>query len=207
MLNSRKILLKFVTTLYLFALLVSAAGCSTDNSAESSEQIMLFDNRVSFVPPDGFKLMKEEQLKKKLPEYNPPRHIFANQSQSAFVLIFVNEEIEFEPGYLVEKKGFDERNNIKVPGSITSEIIKMNGRQWFHFEWEISTPDDTLVAPVPRETDAAPEIWDEKTVRSRAYTTVFDRKLLSFVFQAKVKEYPQVKDIFSKSIRSIRVRD
>lgn len=192
---------------WLLALILFTAGCSTANPAETDRRISLFDGRVSFIPPDGFKPVKQEQLKMKLAENDPPKHIFANESQSAVVMIYAGDH-DLEPHQLIEIKRFVEGMHRNYSGWITSEIIEMNGRQWFHFDSEdpvIDGPLATLVAPT--EDGAEPEVLEEKRKRHRAYTTVFNGKNLGFAFESEIDEYPQFKDAFNKSIQTIQVRD
>ena len=107
---------------------------------------------------------------------------------------------------LEEVKQFVERTHRNYSSWKTSEIVEMNGRKWFHFEWEKPKPSDLeLLVPFPE--DGKPtETPDATQHHYQEYTTSFRDKLLRFVFEADVKEYPQLKDTFLKSIQTIQIK-
>jgi len=215
--NSTKIKVVF----YLFLLICLTGNCSVNkelntnaalsasntNTSKTDKRVLLLDGQISFVPPDGFKAIQIGQLKRKGAENDSPKNIFSNESQSAYIKIYFGE-VDLEPNQLKDTKEFVEKTHQKFSKWITSEIIEMNSRQWFHFEWETPSENADLVAPAPIEEDSKPETKDEKKpVHYREYTTSLNKKNLRFVFESDAKEYPQIKDTFNKSIQTIQVKE
>ncbi len=214
---------KATVSIYLFLLILFAGSCSATNELNSNnaiasantnkndKQISLFDGRVSFTPPDGFKSIQPEKLKRKGADNDSPKNIYTNESQSASIKIYFGD-IDLEADQLTATKEFVEKTHQKFSKWITSEIIEMNGRQWFHFEWETPAKDTTLVELVAPEEDTSDgntksEVNEEKPIHYREYTTSLNKKNLRFVFETDAKQYPQIKDAFDKSIRTIQVKD
>lgn len=217
MLNCRKIIFKLVISICLCALVSLAAGCSTVNSANSANstqtdaRVSLVNNQVSFVPPAGFQPLAKEQYQRNLPENAQPLKIFGNETGSAFVRIHIVEDFDFETVQLVDIQTFDQNLHKQLSGWLTSEITEIKGRKWFHFE-TVSQPvdDSTLVAPVPDPAETAsptPEVKDKRPFRYREYSTIFNKKLLRFVFESEAETYSQIKDAFNKSIQTIEVKE
>lgn len=225
MLINRKItkIIKAAVPVYLYLLIFFAGSCSTakapntnaglsantqnSNAQKSDKRISLFDDRVSFIPPDGFKPLPAAQVKRKMADNESRDNIFSNESQTAYIKINFGEVL-LKPSMLPEVKKFVEGMHRNYSGWITSEIIEISGRQWFHFEWEKPAADGTLVAP-PVAPDGAEEseIVDEKPVRYREYTTSLNEQKLSIIFESDAPEYQQIKEAFNKSIQTIQIKD
>lgn len=209
---------KASVSIYIFLLILFAGSCSATkelntnnalasaNTNKNDKQISLFDGRVTFTPPDGFKSIQPDKLKRKSAENDSPKNIYTNESQSASIKIYFGD-VELEANQLKETKEFVEKTHQKFSKWITSEIIEMNSRQWFHFEWETPAKDTTLVAPLSPEDEKNEEVKEEKPVHYREYTTSLNKKNLRFVFESDAKDYPQIKDAFDKSIRTIQAKD
>jgi len=210
-------------SIYLFLLILFAGSCSATkelntnnalasaNTNKTDKQISLFEGRVTFTPPDGFKSVQPDKLKRKSAENDSPKNIYTNENQSAAIKIYFGD-VDLEPRQLKDTKEFVEKTHQKYSKWITSEIIEMNGRQWFHFEWETPAKDNTLVELVAPEEDkpagnTKSEVKDEKPNYYREYTTSLNKKNLRFVFESDTKEYPQIKEAFNKSIKTIQVKD
>lgn len=188
----------------------SSSQTAIKTNAESSNtpdnRISLFDDQVSFVPPADFKILTIDQLNKKLPENDFPKHIFSNSDQTGLVLVYFGD-LELKTEDLPEVKKFVEGTHRNYSGWIKSEIMEMNGNQWFYFEWEEpSKGDSELVAPLLPEGETPTPIPDKSLSHYREYTTSLNNKLLRFVFQADVKKFPQLKDAFTESIRTIKTK-
>lgn len=210
--NSAKITIAFYLFLLIFltgscssSAALSASNNSNSNTQKTDKRISLFDNRVSFVPPDGFKPVKIEEVKKKLADNDAPKNIFANENQSAYITIYFGD-FDLEDNQLNDTKKFVEGTHRNFSSWKTSEIIELNGKQWFHFEWEKPAADKNLVAPVAPDEEKKPEV-EEKPIYYREYTTSLNKKNLRFVFEAATKDYPQIKEAFNKSIQTIQVKE
>lgn len=233
MFSERKItnIAKITISGYLFLLTLLTGSCSSSeepnpnaklpsntnnsNTKKVDQQISLFDGRFSFVLPDGFKLLPVAEIKREMADNAPRNNIFSNANQTAYIKIDFGE-VPLEPDQLPEVKNFVERLHKNYSSWINSEIIDLNGRQWFYFEWEKLPVPNTLVAPVPFEEDDEnsnvnkknkAEVEDEKPVYYREYTTSLSNQKLSIVFEVDSGEYPQLKEAFNKSIQTIQIKD
>jgi hypothetical protein len=212
--------IKLVAVIYLllpvlFTVRPAPKGINNDASptaveqSSSQERISFFEGGVSFIPPVGFKPVTKEQLKRKLAVNANPLLIYANADQTGSITVECDEGMNFKPEHLIEIKKFTERLHRDYSGWITSEIVEMNERQWFHFEWkkpEMSELDKLVVPPLPKGEDT-PQPQDETPAHYHGYSTIYKGKLLSFNFDAHVKHYPQLRDDYIKSIKSVRIKD
>lgn len=179
------------------------------NAAKMDEQVSLLDGRISFVPPAGFKTSTKAQLNRKLPDNSNPLLILANADQTADITVNYDDDLALRSNQLPEVKKFTE-GTFRAAGMqwLKSEIVEMNGRQWFHFEWESRVSElSNLVAPPEPGSNKTPETKEEKPAHYHEYSTVYDGKILSFAYVAQVKEHPQLKDDFMKSVQTIRLKE
>ena len=223
MLIDRKItkIIKTAAPVYLCLLIFFAGSCSTakapntntelsantqnSNTQKSEQRTSLFDGRFSFVLPDGFKLLPPAQIKRKMADNASRDNIFSNESQTAYIRISFGEP-PLKPEDLPEVKRFAEGMQRNLFPWITSEIIEMNGRKWFYFEWE-KPGDDGSKLQVPRADGTIPESVPEKPVHYREYRTSLNEQMLQIIFEADAGEYQQIKEAFNKSIQTIQIKD
>jgi len=112
---------------------------------------------------------------------------------------------------LARIKGFVERTQGRYFPWITSEIVTVNGKQWFHYEWQKALSDELegLVAPPPPDDEVQPESTpDNRPFRYNEWSTLFDRKLLQFVFQCQGldKDCEPSLSPFRESVNSIEAK-
>ncbi|MFL6373390.1 MAG: hypothetical protein ACJ73D_01865, partial [Pyrinomonadaceae bacterium] len=126
-----------------------------------------------------------------------------------YVLVTYNDDLELAPADLARVKGLTERTQHDLLPWITSEIVEMNGRQWWNFETEDPVPSElgSLVVPdEPGKAKAAPTPKQERMHRN-AYSTIFKNKLLAFTFESSIANSQRLKDSFGKSIQSIQIKN
>lgn len=169
------------------------------------KRISLFYNRVSFVPPAGLKQLASKQVTAKFSNDEGIRYVFANGSGKGKVLIYV-ADIDMKPEQLSEVKGFVERMHRDYSGWVASEMVTINGRQWFHFEWKKPVLDDLALLAPPANHGEPAEVRDNRPLYYNEFTTSFNGKPLRFVFESLVNEYPQVKEAFMKSAQTIHIK-
>ena len=239
MFNERKIknVVKAAIPVYLCLLMFLTGSCSTapasnpnaalssnnnnSNAGKAEQRVSLFDNRVSFALPAGFKHLPAAEIKRELPDNAARDNIYSNADQTAYISSNLDRDMPFETAQLSEMKGFVERLHKNYSGWKTSEIIELNGRQWFHFEYEkpVASELGKLVAPV--ETDEPdpnsnvnavkekkkPEVKNDKPIYFRSYTTSLSGQMFTITFEADADKYPQVKEAFNETIKTIRLKD
>lgn len=185
----------------------AANTIAAENPNTPDSRVSLIDDQVSFVPPADFKVLTADRLNKKLPDNDFPKHIFSNSDQTGLVFVYF-DDVDLKPEDLPEVKKFVEGNHRNYSNWITSEITEMNGNKWFHFEWEEpSMGDSALVAPVPPDGETPVPLPDRSLSHYREYATSLNNKLLRFVFQADVKKFSQLKDVFTESIKTIKIKN
>jgi hypothetical protein len=208
------------TSIYIFTLLSFVMACTSAEGADNNtmtipakaikqdERISFYDNQVSFIPPAGFKSLTRKQLKRNLPDNANPVLILANSDQTGSITIGLDDTMRFHPQHLAEIKKFTEGIHRNYSGWITSELVEMNGREWYHFEYVTPEMDELAKLVAPPEKGAKPQKTpDDTPYHYHMYSTVFEGKLLSFGFNAHVQHYSQLKDGYLKSIKSIRIKD
>jgi hypothetical protein len=196
-----------------FAAACASTGNSNNASAAADDlhdgRVTLFDPALSFVPPVGFKSLDVSELKISLPENEDPRNIFADDDQTGYVIVTYQDDLDVAPADLVRVKGFTERTQRGLADWITSELVEMNGRQWWHFETEdpVISKLETLVPPAGSGKAKASPAPKEERMHRNAYSTVFKIKLLAFTFESSVDNYQRLNDSFNQSIQSIQIKD
>lgn len=212
--------IKLVAGIYLLLLVLFVTVCSASKGISNNvspaaieqdslqERISLYEGEMSFIPPAGFKPLTREELKRELPENAKLLLILANADQTGSITVEYDDGMDFQPEQLIEIKRFTEGIHRNYSGWITSEIVEMNGRQWFHFEYETPEMDDLakLVAP-PEEGEKPQKTPDDTPYHLHTYSTVFKGKLVSFGFVSHARHYSQLKEDYYKSIKSIHVKD
>lgn len=213
------LLAKFTAIVCLFTLVSYVTACSPAEEADknavapanlthSDKRVSLFEDKVSFIPPAKFAVLKTGKLKKKLAENDSPQYIFANPKQTGLVLVYYNEAIELKPEKLEEVKRFVEGIHRNYSNWLTSQIVEANGRKWFQFEWETPKKSELeLLAPEPEDNKSKMKTQDEKQIHYYEYTTSFDNKLLRFVFEADADEYSKLKAGLMKSAQTIQIKN
>jgi hypothetical protein len=213
---------KITALICLFALISFVMACASAgssnlntvstpaNSVNPDDRLSIFDGDVSFIPPSGFKLLTKDQLKRDLPDKANLVLIIANADQTGSITVGYDDGMNFQPEQLAEIKKLTEGTfRASKAEWITSEIVEINGKQWFHFEWEKADTDDLskLVAPELSEGEKTLKTRDEAPIRFHEYSTIFKGKLLGFAFDAHVNQYTQLKDGYIKSINTIQIKD
>lgn len=180
----------------------AAPNINSNNSSNSSNtnvaftedhadgRVPLGDGRVSFIPPANLKPLTKDQIaSSKYSKTDPPRHVFANDSQTVSVAVsFLSMELTPEQ-FSEYKESMERLLSRAIPDVqwVAREFVVINGRKWVHLEVASDDPDADL--------------------HNHQYTTSFDRRALVFGFNSTVKEYPQVKDAFLRSAQTIQVKD
>ena len=167
--------------------------------------VSLFEGRVTFEPPPGLVQLTPRQMKRVVGSQADLRFAFSNKGGTEQVLVYVPDVYAGEDE-LATIKGFVERLHKDYSGWITSELITMNERKWFHFEWQKPPESElsSLVAPAGIKERAKPVKTEARFFDE--YTTYFANHPLRFVFQSTSDGGSQVKDAFAKSSATISVR-
>src|SRR6266496_1877793 len=159
-------------------------------TGQADGRVPLGDGRVSFVPPANLKPLTKDQIaSSKYSKTDPPRHVFANDSQTVSVAItFLSMDLAPEQ-FSDYKESMERLLSRAIPDVqwVAREFVVINGRKWVHLEVASEAPDADL--------------------HNHQYTTSFDGRALVFGFNSTVEEYPQVKDAFLRSAQTIRVKD
>ena len=168
---------------------VTLVLCFIAQPAVANERVRLGDGRVSFIPPAGFRQLTKEEIARKYFRGNPPQYVFANETLTTTVAVtFSNAKVSPEqlPEY---KQAMEAMLPRLIPGLqwLTREVVELSGRKWFHLEMTSHAVD----------TD----------IHNHLYSTSFDGKALTFGFNSTVKEYPKMKEVLGKSVRSIKLSD
>jgi hypothetical protein len=162
----------------------------SSTTLQTDGPVPLGDGRVSFIPPANLKPLTKDQIaSSKYSRTDPPRHVFANDSQTVSVAItFLSMDLVPEQ-FSEYKESMERMLSRAIPDVqwLAREIVVINGRKWVHLEVASEAPDADL--------------------HNHQYTTSFDGHALVFGFNSTVKEYPQVKDAFLSSARTIQVKD
>ena len=217
--KSANCFIKLVIAICFLGQILIAAACDSktvnsntasvpQNTVKPDERTSLLDGRVSFIPPTGFKTVTKEQLKAKLAENSKLLLIMDNVNQTGYITVNYDNDLKLNSNQLADIKTFTEGTyRAATMEWVKSEIVEMNGRQWFHFEWESEVSElSTLVAPEP-ESNKTPEIQKEYPSHYDEYSTIFNSKLLSFAFVSQVKEFTELNNEYMKSIQSIRIKE
>ena len=203
----------------IFVQLWLAAGCSSTGGPKNAlpaadndkhdGRVTLFDPALSFIPPAGFKPIDANELKISLADNEEPRNIFADADQTGWVIVTYQDDLDVEPADLVKAKAFTERTQRGLADWITSEMVEMNGRQWWHFETEdpVLSKSETLVPPPGAGKAKASPAPQEERMHRNAYSTIFKIKLLAFTFQSSVDNYKGLKDSFTQSLQSVQIKE
>ena len=193
----------------LVAAVILTAACNSATAPSSDTAVNLFDGRVTFVPPPGLKQISPVEAEPGIEKSSLAKYAFANDDRSAYVLVGMDEDMPLGLDQLEDVKRFTEGLHKRYSKWKTSEIIKMNGRQWFNFEWITPPPDplETLVAPPLPEDESTPTPRDERPFHYNSYSTSFDNKLLSFNYKALPEQYTAHQESFVKSANSINIRN
>src|SRR5687768_9896455 len=73
----------------LLALVSCTPGPKNNQSllpeGSETDRVSFADGRVSFAPPTDFRPLTQEQIERKFPRGNAPKHVFANETQSVSV--------------------------------------------------------------------------------------------------------------------------
>jgi hypothetical protein len=173
-------------------------------SRSHAAPVSLFEGRVKFEPPTGVAQLTPRQMKSKFPGSADLRYAFENKGGTEQILVYVLD-VPAGEDELPAIKGFVERTQKDYSGWITSELITMNERKWFHFEWQ-KPPEEstTLVAPAGMEKPKAKPAKIEARYFDE-YTTSFGNHPLRFAFQSTRGDDAKIKDSFTKSAATIRV--
>ena len=215
-----KLSIQLIASVYLCTLLSFVMACTSAGRADKNtmtvsaqainqdKQISFFDNQVSFIPPAGFKTLNKKQLKRDSPDNANPGLILSNADQTGSITFEIDDGMQFQPTQLAEVKKFTEGIHRNYSGWITSEVVEINGKQWYHFEYVTPETDELakLVAP-PEKGEKPQRTPDDTSYHYHTYSTVFNGKLLSFGFDARVEHYSRLKDDYIKSIKSIQIKD
>jgi hypothetical protein len=165
----------------------SAAASPADSGSNASERVSFANGKVSFVPPAGFRPMTQEQIDKKFPPGNAPKHVFANERQSVSVGITFSPA-KVSPDQLPEiKAAFEQMLPKMVPGLKwqNQELVEINGTKWARFKF-ISRAIDT-------------------NIQNDMYVTSFRGRALIFGFNSIVSQYDEVQASFAESRNSIKI--
>ena len=182
-------------------------ACSQQNTEPA---FSLFDNKVSFVPPPGLRQLTKEEIARRFSAVQPPpQYVFAQDNDVLAVKIYLQETPE--DADLARIKGFVERTQGKYFPWITSEIVTVNGKQWFHYEWQKALSDELegLIAPPPIDEVQPEPTPDDRPFRYNEWSTLFEGRLLQFVFQCQGldKDCEPSLAPFLKSANSIAVKN
>ncbi len=207
-------MLKFYIFVMMLVVFLPSGCTQTGNeniatqAVDSKDKVSLFDNRVTFVPPPGLKQLGADAIKAKFPTEEFLRYAFAADAGNGEVLVYLMSDAALAPDELPKVQRFAEGTHRDYSGWLTSEIVNMNGRDWFHFEWKnpVMSELDKLVPPPPAEGEPTPVPTDDRLFHYNEYTTSFDGKHLRFVFKSLENEYPKLKDVFAKSASSLEAR-
>lgn len=197
----------------VLVLLLSIVSCSrvtsdpTTNAVADSRTKVLFDGNVTFSLPDGLEPVALSVVRPGVePNEGDQTHAFANSGNTVQVIVNLSN-IPAKPGDLDEVKRFVEGTHKGYSGWEISEITEINGRRWFHFEWQKPLPTD-LVEPPPLDDGAPTPIpMDKRPFHYSEYSTSAGGKLLQFSFSALPEEYPKTKESFSAAMRSINIKN
>jgi hypothetical protein len=199
----------FIALFLLTAMFLTAACNSATAPPPSGTAVSLFDGRVSFDPPPGLKQISIEAAEPGI-EINPEdqQFAFANDDKSVILVVRL-AELPVAPEQLEGLKKVTEGTHRDYSGWKTSEIVTMNGRQWFNFEWVTPPPNELelLVAPPPVDGEPTPVPRDERAFHYHSYSTSFNNKLLSFNYKALPERYKAHKEDLIRSANSINIKN
>ena len=158
-------------SLCVWALLLSFVSCSETKSDQANIPVadtrtkVLFDGNVSFSLPDGLEPVALSVVRpgQELKEGDQAQ-AYANSGNTVQVIVDLTN-IPVKPEDLDEVKQFSERMQKSYSQWEISEITEINGRRWFHFEWQTPPPNElsSLVAPPPLDKDAPTPVPTDKT--------------------------------------------
>jgi hypothetical protein len=138
----------------VLALLLSIASCSQvksdppANTVADARTKVLYDGNVTFSLPDGLEPVALSVVRSGVePNEGDQTHAFANSGNTLQVIVNLSN-VPAKPEDLDEVQHFVEGLHKSYSQWEISEITEINGRRWFHFEWQKPPPVD-LVEPPP----------------------------------------------------------
>ena len=196
----------------VLALLLSIASCSQVKSDPATNNVdartkVLYDGNVTFSLPDGLEPVALSVVRPGVePNEGDQTHAFANSGNTVQVIVNLSN-VPAKPEDLDEVKHFVEGLHKSYSQWEISEITEINGRRWFHFEWQKPPPVD-LVEPPPLDDGApTPVPTDKRPFHYSEYSTSAGGKLLQFSFCALPEEYQKNKESFAAAVRSIKIKN
>ena len=136
--------------------------------ASAQDRVSMAGGKVSFVPPDGLRVMTEAEIKIKYPRGNAPQYVYSNEQMNVSIAITLSPQPVTLEGLPQLKAAMEQALPRLIPGLnwVNREIVEINGRPWVHFEMTSFAID----------TD----------IHNEMYMTAFDGKMLGFNFNSTV---------------------
>ena len=180
-------------TLALAIALLAVAAAAQQPAPQATPPVRLAGDRISFVPPEGFKPLSREDVLLKFGrrgEANAPELVYANDTERQTVTVAVGFNGQNVPAdRLPEVQRLleaDLERSLQGLKWRTREIIELNGTRFIHFHLRSAAVDTEIVNDM--------------------YVTVFDARLLIFNFNSTAALFDAHREALEKSARSITVK-
>ena len=154
--------------------------------AQGQERVELFNKKVVFVLPTGFKPMPKIIAKIKYPNANRPQYLYCNDSGTTSIAVTLGPKGSLSPEQLPELKKLLINQYVQIfPGLkwINKGYITINENKWLNLEC-ISHAVDT-------------------DIHNNQIVTSFNGADLSFNFNSTIEEYPRIEKQLKASMQSV----
>ena len=168
--------------LILFLILLQPTFCI------AQDKVSLYDDKVIFILPNGFKIMPSEVAEKKYPNANRPQHIYSDKKATSSIGITFNRQVKVAPNQLSQFQEYMVKTYERmIPGLkwLKNSLVTINGTRWINLIF-ISNALDT-------------EIYNNMLMTS------LDNSLLMFNFNTTKEEFNNISQLLISSMESITI--
>lgn len=218
--------IRLQTILTTFAVIISLTGlltaCSGQTAAEADnrktptaqtgKRESIFGGKATITLPKGFRIASNEDIEKRAKSGSAPSELFVGPVEGRSIETEALIGLETYEGTLADMKGFNERMHKSYSSWERSEIFKVNGREWYVFEWKKPEPSsdlENLVAPPTVDENGKvveSEKPDDRLWHYINYFTVIDGIAHRISFNALRDDMPNAKKDFQASFDSIEFK-